>query len=394
MTSRGHEVEVFSASPSRQETVVNDKIIEHFLKAQNYDEFAKVVADAFSHRHRDCKFDVLEATEWQADARFAAAQSPDVALVVKMHTPTILIDRVNKKFQTRDYPLDKFFLSLWFKAAFRRGDFSRWRRWLARFYVKRERRNKLYQLERQFTASADVVAPLCLDLCDFAVEYWGIGKDKVYLLPNPYVSNKEYLKIPTVSKGRVVGFVGRLERRKGIEVLARAIPLILDADPTASVRLIGQPVLHVSGIRYDEWIRKRLRSYMDRIEILGKVPLDQMHHAYSGLDICVFPSIWENFPNVCLEAMSAGRAIVATNGGGMREMLDDGKCGLVVPSCDYRSLASAVVSLLRDETLRNTLGALARKRVIENYNAEVIGKMMEEVYTEAIRRAKTRQSAT
>jgi glycosyltransferase involved in cell wall biosynthesis len=92
--------------------------------------------------------------------------------------------------------------------------------------------------------------------------------------------------------------------------------------------------------------------------------------------------------------MSAGRAIVATNGGGMREMLDDGKCGLVVPSCDYRSLASAVVSLLRDETLRNTLGALARKRVIENYNAEVIGKMMEEVYTEAIRRAKTRQSAT
>jgi glycosyltransferase involved in cell wall biosynthesis len=178
-------------------------------------------------------------------------------------------------------------------------------------------------------------------------------------MPYPYAANEGYLAIPSESKGKVVGFVGRLERRKGIEIFANAIPRILDADPSASVRLVGQPVLHVSGQLYDEWLRRRLRKYMSRIEILGKVPLDKMHEVYAGLDICVFPSIWENFPNVCLEAMSAGRAIVASDGGGMREMLDNGRCGSIVPSGDYRSLASAVVALLQDVDQRNRFGAMA-----------------------------------
>jgi glycosyltransferase involved in cell wall biosynthesis len=391
MVRRGHEVEVFSASPHRQETVVSGGVVENFILAKNYDEFAKSVTGVFTDRHRAQRFDVLEATEWQADARFAAAQAPDVALVVKMHTPTILIDRINKKFQTRDYPLDSVFFSNWLKAAIHPESASPWIKRLARFYSSREHRNELYQLEREFTLTADIVAPLCSDLSDFAVGYWGGPRANVRLLPNPYAANEGYLAIPSESKGKVVGFVGRLERRKGIEIFANAIPRILDADPSASVRLVGQPVLHVSGQLYDEWLRRRLRKYMSRIEILGKVPLDKMHEVYAGLDICVFPSIWENFPNVCLEAMSAGRAIVASDGGGMREMLDNGRCGSIVPSGDYRSLASAVVALLQDVDQRNRFGAMARERVLAAYHPDVIGKMMEDVYQEAIRRARVRR---
>ena len=67
-----------------------------------------------------------------------------------------------------------------------------------------------------------------------------------------------------------------------------------------------------------------------------------MHKEYAKVAVCVFPSIWENFPNVCLEAMSAGRGIAASWNGGMAEMLDAGHCGLPFPPNSPQRLAQAV----------------------------------------------------
>jgi glycosyltransferase involved in cell wall biosynthesis len=336
----------------------------------------------------------LEATEWQADARFAAAQAPDVALVVKMHTPTVVIDRINKKYQRKDHLIDPIMFSMWREAAFPRSSINRVKNRLRRYYRESDEANPLYKLERSIAQSADLVAPPCADLCDFAIGYWGIPNKNVRITPYPYSASPGYLAIPATSSGKVVGFVGRLERRKGIEVFAKAIPRILESDPSVSVRFIGQPVLHVSGVMYDVWLKRRLGRYASRIQIVGKVPLNQMHQAYADLDVCVFPSIWENFPNVCLEAMSAGRAIVASDGGGMREMLDNGRCGVIIPSGDHRSLAKAVIALLRDSGQRDHFGRVARERVLTAYNPDVIGALMEDVYQEAIGRARVRAGNT
>jgi glycogen(starch) synthase len=390
MANRGHDVEVFAASPSRQVTLDSDGVIQHLIRAKDNEAFARGVVEAFHLRHLFKAFDLIEATEWQADARFAVTQAPNVALVIKMHTPTVVIDRINKKYQNRDRWIDPMLFSAWREAAFPRGVMNRFRNRLRRFYSESDEANPLYRSERSITQSADLVVPPCIDLCDFAIGYWGIQSVNVRLTPYPYSANPEYLAIPSTSTGKVVGFVGRLERRKGIEVLAKAIPQILDYDPTVSLRLIGQPVLHVSGVMYDVWLKRRLGKYASRIQIVGKVPLDQMHQEYADLDVCVFPSIWENFPNVCLEAMSAGRAIVASDGGGMREMLDNGRCGVIIPSGDHRSLAKAVISLLRDPEQRNHFGRVARERVLTAYHPDVIGALMEEVYEEAIRRARVR----
>jgi glycosyltransferase involved in cell wall biosynthesis len=81
--------------------------------------------------------------------------------------------------------------------------------------------------------------------------------------------------------------------------------------------------------------------------------------------------------------MAAGRGIVGSNAGGMAEMLADG-AGLLVPPRNPSRLAEAICSLLRDPAKRHDFGRRARRRLLEEYNTEKVGQMMETVYSEAI----------
>ena len=205
--------------------------------------------------------------------------------------------------------------------------------------------------------------------------------------PHPFIPPEDLLRLCPRAEGFTVGFVGRLEKRKGIETLAAAIPAVLNAVPEAKFRFIGAALHHpTSWLPYDQWIRERLPQWADRLEFPGKYPLGRMAEAYAGLDICVFPSLWENFPNVCLEAMAAARAVVASSGGGMSEMLENGRAGRLFASGDSASLAREIVFLLRSPEERIRLGEIARKRLLDAYNEHVIGEMMERIYRDAIAR--------
>ena len=197
------------------------------------------------------------------------------------------------------------------------------------------------------------------------------------------------------AEGYTVGFVGRLEKRKGIETLTAAIPAVLKAVPQATFRFVGASESNAAcRMPCNAWIRRRLRMYSERLEFAGKYPLDRMAEAYDGIDICVFPSRWENFPNVCLEAMAAARAVIASSAGGVAEMLDGGRVGRLVPPDDPAAVAGGIVTLLRKPgENRIALGEMARKRVLEAYNERVIGEIIRHIYTEAIARAGRRTGA-
>jgi glycosyltransferase involved in cell wall biosynthesis len=241
-------------------------------------------------------------------------------------------------------------------------------------------------MELDHARRADVVAPPCEDLCRYAREVWKLPADRLRLTPHPYTPRPELLALEPRREGFTVGFVGRLEKRKGIETLVPAIPRVLQAVPQARFRLIGAPSARpATGQMYDAWIREKLGANLKAVELPGKATLDQMPGVYDALDVCAFPSLWENFPNVCLEAMSGARAVVGSSAGGMAEMLDRGSVGRLVEPGNVEQLAELIIELLRDNDARIRLGRLARQRVIEHYNEEVIGSMMEGVYKEAIR---------
>ena len=97
--------------------------------------------------------------------------------------------------------------------------------------------------------------------------------------------------------------------------------------------------------------------------------------------MCVFPSVWENFPYVCLEAMAAGRGVIASSGGGMAEIIDDGRTGRLVEPRDPRGLADAMLEMLADPAGRIAMGKKARAHIGVAYSSKVIGPLQEASYS-------------
>jgi glycogen(starch) synthase len=390
LRDRGHVVEVFASSPSRHGTFNENGVLVHWIHETDRMDFGPVVGHVFAQRHKVCPFDVLEGPEYRADARKAFELAPDVARVVKMHTPSLLIERIDGPKSLR----------------FRLRHYARQTRNLLRDLCKKKdledfafempnvsRILPVDKWERNHCMNADIIAAPCLDLCRYAHEKWCVDQSHIRHVPYPYTPKPEYLKSEIKADGYVVGFVGRLERRKGIESLCEAIPQILAQHPSAKFRFIGG-ISHVpeTGQPYDQFIKSKLGDAYRAVEIVGKVPLEQIAACYAGLDVAVFPSIWENFPNVCLEAMASGRSIVSTCSGGMAEMLDGGKVGVLVQPQDPKQLADAINALLSNPERRLELGAQARQRVQDAYNIEVIGKLTESVYEEARELARLRMN--
>jgi glycosyltransferase involved in cell wall biosynthesis len=222
-------------------------------------------------------------------------------------------------------------------------------------------------------------------LADWAIREWSIPSSQMMVVPNPYVPSERLLNIPIGGPGNVVGFFGRLEQRKGIADLIEAIPMILRSEPKTRFRFVGGFHNHSGTLeRFDVYLKRRLKYFIGAIELVGACSLDQMPDQYRAVDVCIFPSVWENFPNVCLEAMAAGRAIVASSAGGMAEMLEGGVHGILVPPQKPKEIADAVIQMLRSPNLRRAMGISGRQRVLDTYGVEQIGAQLERSFEVAI----------
>jgi len=388
MQQRGHGVEVFTASSSRNGTQVVDNILEHRVQETDRGIFRKRVGEIFALRHKDNPFDVLEGPDYYADADHAIQLVPDIPFVVKVHTPSFLVNGLTGAVDLRRrlrYELWKLLatgsivpnsISIFLLNKLRRGE---------------ESLNSLYRLEREHALKADIVAPPCEDMCSIVENYWQISKSKIRFSPHPYLTTGTNDPLFDEHGKKIVGFVGRLQRLKGIDVLVRAIPRVVRVFPDVKFRFIGNPLNHSSGQRYDNWIKNFLGKYKDCAEFFGKVGLEQIPLELSKMAVCVFPSLWDNFPNVCLEAMSVGRPIIASSSGGMREMLNGGEVGRLVPPGDSRALARSIIELLGNRQECQRLGALAKIRLRSKYSWEFIGPSMESMYCDAISRARQRR---
>jgi glycosyltransferase involved in cell wall biosynthesis len=127
-----------------------------------------------------------------------------------------------------------------------------------------------------------------------------------------------------------------------------------------------------------------------RIEFSGAVQYSQISEFLADTAVGVFPSYWENFPYVCLEAMAAGCGVIGSSCGGMAEIIEHGRTGLLVPPRNPRVIAEALIELLRDPARRAAMGAAARAHVVQAYSAEAIAPLQEASYARAIARARQR----
>jgi glycosyltransferase involved in cell wall biosynthesis len=119
---------------------------------------------------------------------------------------------------------------------------------------------------------------------------------------------------------------------------------------------------------------------------LGFVPHDELDRLYARAAVVACPSRREGFGVACLEAMAHGRPIVATNIGGLRDLVVDGETGLVVPPRDPAALRTALEQLLADPKLRKRLGAAGRERARVRFSWNAVTSAVVAAYTEAVGR--------
>jgi phosphatidyl-myo-inositol alpha-mannosyltransferase len=173
-------------------------------------------------------------------------------------------------------------------------------------------------------------------------------------------------------------FVGRLEKRKGLEYLLRAWPAVHAAVPKARLLVVG------GGRRlkgYRAWVRAHR---WNEVHFIGFVSAEDLVRYYQTSDVFCAPSTGqESFGIVLLEAMAAGRAIVASRIPGYAEVVEDGAEGLLVEPKSSAALAAALIRLLSDAERRRAMGERGRQKAAVYDWSHVAGQVLD-FYEETI----------
>jgi glycosyltransferase involved in cell wall biosynthesis len=170
-------------------------------------------------------------------------------------------------------------------------------------------------------------------------------------------------------------FVGRLERRKGLDILLAAWADL--------IRRGSAPHLLVAGAgEVAPWPREaQARGLEGRVRFLGG--REDVADLYRAADLLVFPSRAEGCPNAVLEAMASGLPVVATDVPGNREAVGEhDKAGWLVPSEDPAALVEAVATLLASPALRQEVALAARERILERFDISHVGDQYLSLYKE------------
>ena len=175
----------------------------------------------------------------------------------------------------------------------------------------------------------------------------------------------------------MIFFSGRMERRKGIHLCKEIAASVLKRYDVAFV-FAGQDLFNYMSNEILPYLNgEKLRG---SVHYLGKLDLTDVRSLLSQTDIFLIPSLWENCPYSCLEAMAAGRAIVSTDQGGMPELIADGENGLLATAGNPAEFIACLEALIEDRDLRERLGSAARRTIEKTYTDLAIARISTAYY--------------
>ncbi len=298
--------------------------------------------------------DIIEATDWGIDAwDYMAGRKVPVS--VRLH----------------GYP--------GFKDEFDRGLLKKWPK--NYFY---------WSLFRRQLSGADLVTGVSKAYIDFVRKAWELKERAVQLIPIS-VDLTAFNTAEASREDRTILFAGRLEKSKGIEVLAQAIPLILKELPDARFYLAGQDY-NRPGSR-QTWSQYLTGTFgKERIIYLGSLSTRELVYYYRSAAICVVPSLYEPGGTVVFEAMACGCPVIASGVGGLVELIKDRRTGALIRPGEARALAAAAIELLQRPELRKEISQNALRFVRENFDINNIVRRTLDAYARTIGLFKTRKN--
>lgn len=314
--------------------------VNFLVKAIDDNEFRKKALQCFDENLLFDEIDLIESPEVGACGLEIKKKYPYIPLVVKMHTPGVLITKVSNTYQ----PLAE-------KIRFVAGSFLGGKVDLG--YWRKVDKNRFQDPEFQICKIADYLLSPSEALKNWAVSYWLFSSEKIMVLENPYK--------PSVSRGnpnsdnrkKQICFVGKLTVLKGMYTFTDALLQILLKYPEYKAVFIGrdEPV-STDNPSMKVWMQDKLKDVSTRVNFTGVLKREEVNRYLKESQIAVFPSLWENYPMVILEAMSAGVAVAASNRGGIPEIINNGSNGILFDPSSIKSIKNNLEKLIACDQFR------------------------------------------
>jgi len=221
------------------------------------------------------------------------------------------------------------------------------------------------------------------------IKKFNVLGDRISVIPNGVELNK-YQTIQKESLNRIrekynmhekVGLtVAAIKPSKGIEYLVDAVARMKDTN--ASFLIVGD---HIKYPKYVSEIQKRINKFklQDRIILTGWLPENELSRLYHTADFFVLPTLTDTSPLVILEALAAGKPVIATNVGGISELVKNFENGILVSPKDSNAISNAIEILLDDE-LRRRLSINAKKTIGMEYSWQKIAEKTLKLYDEVL----------
>lgn len=191
---------------------------------------------------------------------------------------------------------------------------------------------------------------------------------------------------------KIILFAGRLAPAKGLTTFFAAASQVLNVLDNVRYLVIGEATTRAAAQMMDE-LQRRYTNLKPKLKLLGKIPRRQLAMLYQVADIAVVPSIYEPFGYAAAEAMAVGIPVIASNSGGLAEIITDRETGLLVPTSvdetgvhhvDAAALAEAQLTLLQDSALAAKLAQAGKQRVLCDFTLDKMVAETIQVYRDTL----------
>jgi len=252
---------------------------------------------------------------------------------------------------------------------------------------------EIHDIESNLIRESDHILCCSNFMCNEIISLFDVDSKQVTVIPNgvnlnPYADGRGNEEQDLSQYGiepddQVIFHIGRLVPEKGVEVLIGAFARVADERPRAKLIIGGRgsQTGQLKAMAAD-------LGLTDRIVFTGYIPDEIRDMIYCRADVAVFPSIYEPFGIVVLEAMASGVPVVVSDAGGLSEIVSHGETGLKVARGNEQDLARAMLLITSDFQKANRMRLKAVQMIKEQYNWNRIADMTSQVYFRVSGRAK------
>lgn len=331
LVKQGHTITLFIYGQKESDTFAEDGVYYHLIKKEFYKVggfyFYRKTIESYIRSHSN-SVDLIEAPDWTGITAFMRFRQP---LIIRIHGS------------------DAYFCKL----------------------DKRKQKFKNFFFEKRAFAKADGYIAPSQFAGEQTVKIFGLDKKKLKIIPHGIQLDDFKNPSPSVYAEKTILYLGTLIRKKGVLELAKIFNKLITREPNAKFILIGADSSDIqtgSSSTYELMQELFSTEAKPQVKYLGKVPYEDVQKHICNAHVCVYPSFAETFGMVTVESMALQKAVVNTNIGWAKDLIDPGENGFLIHPESTDEYCETILTLFNDNSLCTRIASNSRYKVIQDFD--------------------------